>query len=117
MASIIHWPAPNSRLQRRLFHLCRGVFPPNETLNGVWQLRCWERRCNCARVMQCNYGESTIPLDKWFGSFRDGQSAQDDKISSTPGGSKEATWVTACTCVVGSAIGLLPLVPLLKTAL
>ena len=69
------------------------------------------------RYLQCNYGESTIPLDKWFGSFRDGQSAQDDKISSTPGGSKEAAWVTALTCVVGSAVGLLPLVPLLQTAL
>jgi sterol desaturase/sphingolipid hydroxylase (fatty acid hydroxylase superfamily) len=67
--------------------------------------------------LQCNYGESTIPLDKWFGSFRDGQSAKDDKISSTPGGSKEATWVTGLTCLVGAGIGLAPLVPLLQTAL
>jgi hypothetical protein len=70
-----------------------------------------------ARNLQCNYGESTIPLDKWFGSFRDGQSPQDDKISSAPGASKEAGWVTALTCVIGSAVGLLPLVPLLQTAL
>lgn len=69
------------------------------------------------RYFECNYGEATIPLDKWFGSFRDGQSAQDDKISSTPGGSKEATWITVSTCIVGTAIGLVPLVPLLKTAL
>jgi len=24
------------------------------------------------RYFECNYGESTIPLDKWFGTFRDG---------------------------------------------
>ena len=23
---------------------------------------------------ECNYGEATIPLDKWFGTFRDGKS-------------------------------------------
>ena len=86
-------------------------------------------------------GEATIPLDRWFGTFRDGQSAADGKISvrktspvriiwhislicagcggfaqSTPGISKEAGWVTLLTGVVGSAIGVLPLVPLLKTS-
>jgi sterol desaturase/sphingolipid hydroxylase (fatty acid hydroxylase superfamily) len=24
------------------------------------------------RYFECNYGESTVPLDKWFGTFRDG---------------------------------------------
>jgi sterol desaturase/sphingolipid hydroxylase (fatty acid hydroxylase superfamily) len=24
------------------------------------------------RYFECNYGESTIPLDRWFGTFRDG---------------------------------------------
>ena len=27
------------------------------------------------RYFECNYGEATIPLDKWFGTFRDGQKA------------------------------------------
>ena len=25
------------------------------------------------RYFECNYGEATIPLDKWFGTFRDGK--------------------------------------------
>jgi sterol desaturase/sphingolipid hydroxylase (fatty acid hydroxylase superfamily) len=24
------------------------------------------------RYFECNYGEATFPLDKWFGTFRDG---------------------------------------------
>jgi sterol desaturase/sphingolipid hydroxylase (fatty acid hydroxylase superfamily) len=24
------------------------------------------------RYFECNYGESTLPLDRWFGTFRDG---------------------------------------------
>ena len=27
------------------------------------------------RYCECNYGEATIPLDKWLGTFRDGQKA------------------------------------------
>ena len=28
--------------------------------------------CRSHRYFECNYGDATIPLDKWFGSFRDG---------------------------------------------
>ena len=71
----------------------------------------------CCAAAECNYGEATIPLDQWFGTFRDGKSAADGKISSIPGASKESAWVTALTAVVGTAIGLAPVVPLLQTGL
>ncbi len=31
------------------------------------------------RLFECNYGESTIPLDKWFGIFEDGAQTQTEK--------------------------------------
>ncbi len=31
------------------------------------------------RLFECNYGESTIPLDKWFGIFEDGSQTQIEK--------------------------------------
>ncbi len=31
------------------------------------------------RHFECNYGESTIPLDKWFGIFEDGSQTQTEK--------------------------------------
>lgn len=31
------------------------------------------------RHFDCNYGESTIPLDKWFGSFEDGSRTESEK--------------------------------------
>ncbi len=31
------------------------------------------------RLFECNYGESTIPLDKWFGIFEDGSQTQTEK--------------------------------------
>lgn len=34
------------------------------------------------RMFECNYGESTIPLDKWFGIFEDGAQTQREKIES-----------------------------------
>lgn len=69
------------------------------------------------RYFECNYGEVTIPLDKWFGTFRDGLSASDDKISSLPGASREVKWVTVLTCGVGCAISVLPLIPFVWAAL
>lgn len=69
------------------------------------------------RYFECNYGEATLPLDKWFGTFRDGQSVADGKMSSTPGGSKEPAWVTVLTAAVGTAIGLVPVVSVLQTGL
>lgn len=32
------------------------------------------------RLFECNYGESTIPLDKWFGIFEDGSQTQTEKL-------------------------------------
>lgn len=34
------------------------------------------------RLFECNYGESTIPLDKWFGIFEDGSKTQTEKQAS-----------------------------------
>lgn len=31
------------------------------------------------RLFECNYGETTIPLDKWFGIFEDGSQTQTEK--------------------------------------
>lgn len=31
------------------------------------------------RLFECNYGESTVPLDKWFGIFEDGAQTQTEK--------------------------------------
>jgi len=31
------------------------------------------------RLFDCNYGESTIPMDKWFGVFEDGSQTQTEK--------------------------------------
>ena len=32
------------------------------------------------RLFECNYGETTIPLDKWFGIFEDGSQTQTEKM-------------------------------------
>ena len=32
------------------------------------------------RYFECNYGELTSPLDKWFGSFHDGTQKTHDKL-------------------------------------
>lgn len=55
------------------------------------------------RYFECNYGEASIPLDKWFGSFRDGKSQKPKD--------REPAWVTATTVAVGISIGVAPLVP------
>jgi ferredoxin-NADP reductase/sterol desaturase/sphingolipid hydroxylase (fatty acid hydroxylase superfamily) len=35
------------------------------------------------RLFECNYGESTIPLDKWFGIFEEGAQTQTEKFEAT----------------------------------
>lgn len=35
------------------------------------------------RLFDCNYGESTIPMDKWFGVFEDGSQTQTEKQAAT----------------------------------
>ena len=32
------------------------------------------------RYFECNYGEATIPLDKWFGTFRDGKKCWKENV-------------------------------------
>jgi sterol desaturase/sphingolipid hydroxylase (fatty acid hydroxylase superfamily) len=68
------------------------------------------------RYFECNYGESTIPLDKWFGTFRDGLKVGTG-TATNGGGGKEPKWVTALTVTTGLAIGLAPLVPFVQAAL
>lgn len=68
------------------------------------------------RYFECNYGEATIPLDRWFGTFRDGRSPADARISSTPGLSREPPAVTLLTALVGTLVGVLPCVPLVARA-
>ena len=67
------------------------------------------------RYFECNYGEATIPLDQWFGTFRDGKSAG---AGAAPrgGGGREPAWVTALTVSVGLLIGAAPLVPFIAAA-
>eukprot|EP00928_Gymnodinium_smaydae_P090419 TRINITY_DN74217_c0_g1_i1.p1 TRINITY_DN74217_c0_g1~~TRINITY_DN74217_c0_g1_i1.p1 ORF type:complete len:358 (+),score=30.27 TRINITY_DN74217_c0_g1_i1:54-1127(+) len=68
------------------------------------------------RYFECNYGEATIPLDRWFGTFRDGQNAG-SATSSVGGKSRERSWITVSTLIVGSMIGLVPLFPILHKGL
>ena len=32
------------------------------------------------KFFECNYGEVTIPLDRWFGSFHDGSKERHEKL-------------------------------------
>ena len=32
------------------------------------------------KYFECNYGDLTIPFDKWFGSFHDGSKELDEKL-------------------------------------
>merc|ERR1719473_1271723 len=60
------------------------------------------------RYFECNYGEATIPLDRWFGTFRDGQSVG-TSTSSDAGDSKAKTSVNALTLAIGALISVVPL--------
>lgn len=60
------------------------------------------------RYFECNYGESTIPLDRLFGTFRDGK-AVGTGIADTGGCSKESKFTTGLTMLVGIAVSLVPL--------
>jgi len=68
------------------------------------------------RYFECNYGEATIPLDRWFGTFRDGKSVGTKTV--TEGGKgNEAAWIKATTLTVGTIVSLVPLVGLLRAGL
>eukprot|EP00927_Polykrikos_kofoidii_P061847 TRINITY_DN5667_c0_g1_i1.p1 TRINITY_DN5667_c0_g1~~TRINITY_DN5667_c0_g1_i1.p1 ORF type:complete len:355 (+),score=34.91 TRINITY_DN5667_c0_g1_i1:206-1270(+) len=54
------------------------------------------------RYFECNYGEATIPLDRWFGTFRDGEK----------GKGKEPAGMTGVVLVVGSVLGFGPIAAL-----
>ena len=66
------------------------------------------------RTSECNYGEATIPLDRWFGTFRNGLESKEDK-SFAGGKLKEPAWVLAATLVGGALCGVAPLVALAST--
>ena len=64
------------------------------------------------RYFECNYGESTLPFDKWFGTFRDG----------TPNGGRESQnrasvqkeEAGGCAVVAVDAVGLHVVVPKIR---
>jgi len=60
------------------------------------------------RYFECNYGESTIPLDRWFGTFRDGK-GEGTSTAEEGGCSKETRGTTGLTLLVGTAVSLAPL--------
>jgi len=60
------------------------------------------------RYFDYNYGEATIPFDKWFGSFHDGKEKPKEKGKG---------WVVGVTLVMGTLLGLVPVLVLVKTAL
>lgn len=68
------------------------------------------------RYFECNYGESTLPLDKWFGTFHDG-SENNKGISNKPGRVNETAFTKNLTITVGTLLGLAPLVPLISKSL
>jgi len=69
------------------------------------------------RYFECNYGEATIPFDRWFGTFRDGKSVVGKSTSTEGGRVNDSRWITALTLGVGTLCSLVPLVPLLHAGL
>lgn len=72
------------------------------------------------RYFECNYGEASIPLDRWFGTFRDGLEDGEGSKTATKGGekrAKEPAWITSLTVSVGMLLGAVPLVPFISAAL
>jgi len=68
------------------------------------------------RYFECNYGESTIPLDKWFGTYRDGRHIGKN-TATTGGNSPIRSDTTAFIVSVGSLVGILPLIVFIGAAL
>ncbi|MDB3902320.1 hypothetical protein N9362_00015 [bacterium] len=63
------------------------------------------------RYFECNYGEAIIPLDRWFGTFRNGLESKEDK-GFVGGKLKEPAWVLATTLMGGALVGVAPLIKL-----
>jgi sterol desaturase/sphingolipid hydroxylase (fatty acid hydroxylase superfamily) len=76
--AMIHWVAPSHPFHF-LFNLQHAALAPacghhgfeGPVLNGKWPTGSYFHYLH-HRYFECNYGEATLPLDKWFGTFRDG---------------------------------------------
>ena len=74
----IHWVVPSHPFHF-LFNLLHTALSPvcghhgfeGPILEGTWPTGSYFHYLH-HRYFECNYGESTLPLDKWFGTFRDG---------------------------------------------
>lgn len=75
---LIHWVVPSHPFHF-LFDLQHTALSPacghhgfeGPILDGKWPTGSYFHYLH-HRYFECNYGESTLPLDKWFGTFRDG---------------------------------------------
>jgi lathosterol oxidase len=75
---LIHWVVPSHPFHF-LFDLQHAALGPasghhgfeGPILNGKWPTGSYFHYLH-HRYFECNYGESTLPLDRWFGTFRDG---------------------------------------------
>merc|ERR1712217_125777 len=61
------------------------------------------------RYFECNYGEASIPLDRWFGTFRDGKSVVGKSTSTEGGKANDSKWMQALTLGVGTLVSIVPL--------
>ncbi|MEJ6602738.1 MAG: sterol desaturase family protein [Verrucomicrobiia bacterium] len=76
---LIHWVVPSHPLHF-LFNLQHAALSPanghhgfeGPIANGKVPTGSYFHYLH-HRHFECNYGESTVPLDRWFGTFRDGQ--------------------------------------------
>jgi sterol desaturase/sphingolipid hydroxylase (fatty acid hydroxylase superfamily) len=75
---LIHWVVPSHPIHF-LYNLQHAALGPSSShhgfegpiANGKWPTGSYFHYLH-HRYFECNYGDSGIPLDKWFGSFRDG---------------------------------------------
>jgi sterol desaturase/sphingolipid hydroxylase (fatty acid hydroxylase superfamily) len=75
---LIHWVIPSHPFHF-LFNLQHAGLAPAPShdgfeapiVNGKFESGSYFHYLH-HRYFECNYGESTLPLDKWFGTFRDG---------------------------------------------
>jgi sterol desaturase/sphingolipid hydroxylase (fatty acid hydroxylase superfamily) len=75
---LIHWVAPSHPFHF-LFNLQHAALAPacghhgfeGPILEGTWPTGSYFHYLH-HRYFECNYGEATLPFDKWFGTFRDG---------------------------------------------
>ena len=75
---LIHWVVPSHPFHF-LFDLQHAALGPacghhgfeGPILEGAWPTGSYFHYLH-HRYFECNYGEATLPFDKWFGTFRDG---------------------------------------------